>query len=451
MPALSKPFRRTAVAMTAVVALGVGLVQGLGPAPGGASSHREAPLISRDPAVDNTDVYAFRSPDNPGTITLISNWIPFEEPAGGPNFYAFEPGARYQFNIDNDGDAVADVVYRYVFSHQYVCPGSFLYANGPVTSLTDENLCFRETYDLTRIENGASTKLLDDAPAAPSDIGAFLMPDYAGLRAAAIRTIPAGGGRTVVGQADDPFFVDLRVFDVFGGPTFAEAGDDTLAGFNVNFIALQVPRELLGDGGDPDDTIGVWVTAHRKVVTVVKKKARRVFQQVSRLGNPLVNEAVIPFDMKDFWNRSQPKDDVANFGGAVLDPELPKVIESVFGIPAPPPPRTDLLVFAAGITGINETVGVPSEMLRINMGTPVSPTEDPRGVLGGDLAGFPNGRRLGDDVTDVALQVLMGELIDGDFDDFPTLGDGVGGNDVPFLTTFPYVALPHRGSDPDPH
>ncbi|MBI4260139.1 MAG: DUF4331 domain-containing protein [Actinobacteria bacterium] len=462
-----KRTRRAAVAAVASLALGTGLFAGLGPAPGGASSHREAPLIAGDPRVDNTDVYAFVSPDRPNTVTIISSWIPFEEPAGGPNFYLFDENARYDIKVDNDGDAVWDITYRFTFDTIHVNPGSFIMNNGPVTSLGDPNLLIRQRYDLTRIRRGQpGVLLLHDAPVVPSYVGAASMPNYAALMSAGVRPFMNGTSRAFAGQSDDPFFLDLRVFDLLYGADFSEAGDDTLAGFNVNTLAIQVPKAQLALNKAPgkNPVIGIWSTASRRSTRVQKANGTQdlsgPFVQVSRLGMPLVNEVVIPVGDKDKWNGSKPAGDLANFGGYVTDPELPGLIEAVYGIPAPATPRDDLVsVFVTGIDGLNSLAGnaqvgaiTPGEMLRLNMSIP--PCEEgpcaehsPLGVIGGDVAGYPNGRRLVDDVIDISLQVVEGELVGNPND----LADGVDENDLPFGGSFPYVAMPHAGSDAGVH
>jgi len=461
--ALARP--RWLAAATAL-ALAFGLWH-LGPRSGRASSHREAPLITDDPKADNTDVWAFVPPDRPDAVTIIGSWIPLEEPAGGPNFYPWGDDVAYDFNIDNDHDARADIVYRWVFSSRYRDPGTFLYATGPVGSLDDPDLNFVQTYDLSVIDMDAhrTTLLLDDAPAVPSDVGAASMPDYEALFEAGVTAFDQGEGTGLswAGQSDDAFFLDLRVFDfLYGGPGFPEAGDDTLAGFNVNTIALEVPQESLAAGGDPvaNPIIGIWSSTSRRGTRVLKADGTQRHSgnlvQVSRLGMPLVNEVVIPVGMKDRFNASKPQND-GQFLSFVTDPEVPRLIEAIFGIPAPATPRDDLVsVFLTGVDGLNQPAAVvPGEMIRLNMS--IAPTAaigegDPLGVLGGDLAGYPNGRRLEDDVIDITLRAAEGELTDGDpFDMDVILGDGVSANDVPFRSGFPYVALPHRGSDPDPH
>ncbi len=420
---------------------------GLGPLGASASSHREAPLISGTPQYDTTDLYAFRSPEKSNAVVLAANWLPFEEPAGGPNFYSFATDARYDINVDNDADAKPDVTFRWTFKDHYVTKDTFLAATGPVTSLKDKNLNFYQTYKLERIKykkKGTKTKVIvKSRRVAPSNVGAASMPDYGRLRNQA--TIKAGKVvKSFAGQAEDSFFLDLRVFDLLYGGDLSEVGDDTLAGFNVQSVALQVPRGWVAKNHNTkkNPVIGVWSTTS-------KKSTNGKYQQVSRLGNPLVNEVVIPLKLKDGFNASKPTDDVAALK-YVTNPELPKLIESVYGIEAPKTPRNDLVsVFLTGVEGLNKPKGkvTPSEQLRLNMSTPVTAEPNRLGVIGGDNQGFPNGRRLGDDVIDIALQVVEGELV-GSAND---LGDGVDANDVAFSDSFPYLALPASGSNADPH
>ncbi|MFP5298767.1 MAG: DUF4331 domain-containing protein, partial [Actinomycetota bacterium] len=411
-----------AAGLAAVLALSVAAGT-LRPGVSDASSHREAPLVAADPQIDATDLYAFVSPDAPDTVTIVSNWIPFQEPAGGPNFYAWATGTNYDVHIDNNGDAKADITYRWKFKNNYRTKDTFLYNTGQVTSLDDPDLNFRQTYDLRRITRSGSTLLVDDAIAAPSFVGDASMPDYAALAADAIEI--RGSLKTVAGQSDDPFFLDLRVFDLLYGADLSEVGDDTLAGFNVSHLALQVPKSDIARRGDADANpiVGVWTTASRRAKTIqVDGKIRRRGEvvQVSRLGMPLVNEVVIPLKDKDRFNASQPTDDV-QFLDYVTDPEVPKLVEAIYGIPAPATPRNDLVaVFLTGVEGLNQPAGVtPSEQLRLNMSIP--PCEpgscesySSLGVIGGDNAGFPNGRRLADDVIDIALQVVEGVLVGQD-------------------------------------
>jgi hypothetical protein len=462
--------RKRVVALVGTAALGIGLLAGLGPQPGLASSHREAPLTAADPQIDNTDVYAFRSPDRPGTVTFVSSWIPFEEPAGGPNFYLWAEHTNYDIRIDNEGHARPDIIYRWVFTTHYANGGSsFLYNNGEVTSLTDDNLLIRQTYDLYRIAGGRTTKLIDDAPVAPSNVGVGSMPHYnSQLFDSAVEPFGGTPSYSWVGQSDDPFFLDLRVFDLLYGGNLSEVGDDTLAGFNVNTFALQVPIKKVV--GDDNKIIGVWSTASRPGTRVENGSGGQEFSgdqvQVSRLGNPLVNEVVIPVGLKDYFNSSKPTQDGAALP-LVEDPELPHVLHAVYGTDVPDSDpntpgiqRDDLVkVFLTGFHGLNQPDGVtPSEELRLNLATPLcrsgsssAPACSRLGVLGGDPQGYPNGRRLSDDVVDEALRVVLGVLIGANEPLSSSIGDGVSSNDVSFNTDFPYVAYPHAGSDANVH
>jgi hypothetical protein len=457
------------VAAAAVAALGLSMFVGLGPTVSTASSHREAPLTAADPQIDSTDLYAFVAPDKPSQVALISSWIPFEEPAGGPNFYLFADRTNYDIKIDNDGDAVPDIIYRWRFTTHYRTPGSFIFNNGPVTSLGDHNLLAYQTYDLWRIDFGkGSHLLLNDALTVPSDVGAASMPTYrSSLFAAGVKHFGAHNtSKSWAGQSDDPFFLDLRVFDLLYGGNFSEAGDDTLSGFNVNTFAIQVPKaDLRGPKGP---VIGVWSTASRGSVRIQNVKTGAISYkgdsvQVSRLGMPLVNEVVVPVGTKDYFNSSRPAGD-AQFLPAVQHPELPDLVHAVYPTVFPKVPdsnpgqagiqRADLIsVFLTGVSGVNKPAGVkPSEMLRLNLNIPpCTKSCSHLGVIGGDLAGFPNGRRLTDDIIDIALRVTMGVLLPNHDPDANTLGDGVNANDRPFLGVFPYVAYPWAGSATNPH
>ncbi|TML16128.1 MAG: DUF4331 domain-containing protein [Actinobacteria bacterium] len=451
---------KTAAALGSLTALAAGAfaING-GPFASSASSHREAPLIAGDPRADNTDLYAFSSPDDPSTVTIISNWIPFEEPNGGPNFYDWADASTntsYTIKIDNNGDAVPDLTYTWVFTtHVRDANQQFLYNTGVISSLTDPDLNVYQTYTLT-VTDGASntTVLLLDKQAAPSIVGPASTPDYGVLRSQATYALP-GGGKTFAGQADDPFFADLRVFDLLYGGNLSEAGQDTLAGYNVNTIVLQVPKTVLALNGNAttNPAIGIWSTTDRNGT------------QVSRLGNPLVNEVVVPLALKDAFNGLDP---VADAGipavvAKVNDPILPHVIQTVYGIPAPATPRNDLFeIFLTGIAannGNNGPVAVnlnsqlanadvnpanfrPSEMLRLNMATPVAAAPSRLGVLAGDFQGFPNGRRLTDDVIDIAVQAVEGAVTNGIVAPLAK-GDAVDRNDHAFSATFPYLAVPN--------
>jgi hypothetical protein len=419
---------------------------------GTASSHREAPAISADPQHDNTDVYAFVSPDKADTVTLLANWIPFEEPQGGPNFYPFANKSRHNIKIDNDGDAKPDITYEWVFRDEDKRGNdTFLYNKAPVTSLNDPDLLYRQRYTLKRITPDGSKTLISDGIVAPSNVGPASMPNYGTLRSQSIRNLP-DGGKTFAGQADEAFFLDLRVFDCLYGCDLSEVGQDTTKGYNVNTIALQVPASDLAIKGDAkaNPVIGVWSTTD--------KFNGDKYVQVSRLGNPLVNEVVAPAGLKDAFNALPPEKDadVDALVKRVTDPELARLLQSQYGIKAPATPRNDLVeIFLTGIAKANGPIKAdlnsqslnkdavklrPSEMLRLNMSIP--PTKDPNrlGVLGGDLQGFPNGRRLSDDVVDIELQAVAGAAQSGKL--VPGLTDKVDRNDRPFLQTFPYIPLP---------
>jgi hypothetical protein len=449
-----------------------GTLAGLGPSSAVASSHREAPLIAADPAVDNTDLYAFVSPERPDYVSFIMNWQPFSEPDGGPNFYPFATDAAYILNVDNDGDAKADARFRWTFKNIDKRGGNtFLYNNGPVTSIDDENLLFRQTYTLESSFNGEAWKVrINDAPVAPSRIGPASMPDYATLRQQAVKQLQ-GGWNIFAGQADDPFFLDLRVFDLLYGGNLQEVGVDTLAGYNVNTIGLQVPFKDVALKGDAkrNPNIGIWTTTERNKVRMSGQTDAlsndRV--QVSRLGNPLVNEVVVPANLKDAFNSLTPDKDatIPAVVARVTDPELPKLIQAIYNVPAPAGPRNDLVeIFLTGLTtkangpikvdlnsqlnnmDVDASKFQPSEMLRLNLSTPVSATPNRLGVLAGDLQGFPNGRRLADDAVDIALQAVEGAALTGKLVDALAAGDKVDANDNQFGNAFPYVALPNVGA-----
>jgi len=434
----------------------------LAPSTSYASSHREAPLISGDPRNDNTDTYAFVSPDKPDTVTIVANWFPFEEPNGGPNFYAWATDARYNIKIDNNGDSIADVIYSWRFTNHYRDDaGQFLYNTGVVNHLTDSSLNFYQTYTLTEREHGTATVLLKNKIAAPSDVGPASMPNYKTLRDESIAQgqLP-DGGQNYVGQADDPFFLDLRVFDLLYGGNLSEAGQDTLDGYNVNTIALQEPKTELALNGKPTNNpvVGVWSTTDQLATVGTHHK----WVQISRLGNPLVNEAVIPLKYKDAFNGIGPSVDhtVTPVVDKVKDPIVPKLVQAIYGLPAPPTPRNDLVeIFLTGICktcgpinadlnsqlinkGVDPSRFVPSDELRLNMSVPPTASPNRMGVIGGDAQGFPNGRRLADDVIDIALQVMEGAATNGTVQALAA-GDGVDANDVAFDTTFPYLAVPH--------
>lgn len=474
-------------------------VIGLLPTMAAASSHREAPLIAGDPAVDNTDVYAFSSPENEDNVVLIANWLPFQEPNGGPNFYPWADDAQYLINIDNDGDALPDVIYRWRFTtDDQRGSDTFLYNNGPVTSLDDENLLFRQRFTLDVSTDGGATygEPVSEGPVAPSFTGRASMGsslDYVkNLRNPAVTEV-AGGGRTLATQTEDPFFLDLRVFDLLYGGDLSETGQDTLEGYNVNSIVLEVPKTAVAIDEDPESNpvIGVWSTTTRSTLRNADGTAAEGSgqTQVSRLGQPLVNEVVVPTALKDAFNSISPDQDATAAGGAVLDrvlePEVPQLIEAIYGLEAPAGPRFDIAeVFLTGVVSsavvdvdgdpttpnpldvdlnsqaLNAGAAVfqPSEMLRLNMaitgptGLDGEPLKEASrlGVIGGDIQGFPNGRRLADDVVDIELLALEGIYDVANVPDerkaaFEALknGDGVAANDKAFDSEFPYLAGVH--------
>jgi Domain of unknown function (DUF4331) len=474
---------RSRVAATGgALALLGGFVAIGGPPGSSASSHREAPLIAGDPRADNTDLYAFVSPDAPDTVTMIANWIPFEEPNGGPNFYPWADDTRYNIKIDNDGDALPDLTYTWVFDTVIRNPATFLYNTGPVSTITDPDLNYYQTYDLTvTAEGGPPVALLGDGDgvhdptdpiAAPSLSGPGSIPDYAPLVTGATYPLP-GGGQSYAGQADDPFFLDLRVFDLLYGGDLSEVGQDTLAGYNVNSIAIQLPKTALAGAGSPTDNpvIGIWSTTDRRSARTANGEGNpaSAFVQVSRLGNPLVNEVVFPLALKDAFNSISPDVDatIPAAVDAVTNPILPPLIEAIYGVPAPDGPRNDLEeIFLQGVSAANAGLGgdpatvlpvdlnghdlnadhgalQPSEQLRLNMSIAPSATPNRLSLFAGQFDGFPNGRRLVDDVVDVAIQTVMGAAQSGTIVQALAAGDAVNRNDREFRSSFPYLALPH--------
>jgi len=443
-----------------IIGLSAIFVVALAMMPGQASSHREAPLTSQDPTADNTDVYAFVSPDATDTVTLISNFIPFQDPNGGPNFYPFDPNVVYAIHIDNNGDAVEDITYEWRFTTEVRNPATFLYNTGAVTTLDDPDLKVRQFYRLTRTtgnrRTGQVTELAGRLPVPPPNIGPRSTPNYGAL-GGGIQQL-AGNMRVFAGQRDEGFYVDLAIFDLLG--LGVGAAEPTTDGKNVSSLAIQVPKSDLARGGttptaatDPNAIVGVWSTASRfatRTLTAGAQAHSGALVQVSRLGNPLVNEVVIDLARKDAFNGIEPTSDAVALD-RVTDPEVPKLLKLIFNVDSPPAPRNDLVsIFLTGIPGANMPAGVrASEMLRLNMAVPPSASPNRMGVLGGDLAGFPNGRRVGDDVLDIVLQAAAGATpLTPAFNRAPNnqLGDGVDRNDLPYLSSFPYLAIPHAGN-----
>jgi hypothetical protein len=422
-----------AAAAAALVAVAV--TRGGGPAAATASSHREAPLIAQDPTADNTDLYAFVSPDKPDTATIIANWIPGEDPAAGPNYYTFSPTARYDVYVDKNGDGKPDVTYQFRFKNQ---PSQFFLGNT------------QQSYTVTKIVDGKASTVGSGLLTPPDNIGPRSTPSYHDLASQGIHQL--GDGTTVfAGQRDDAFFADVgAIFDLVAiryGTGATGGGKDFLAGYGVHAIALQIPKSQLDNGGN--HTIGVWAATDRQKVTVAHGKARTRWVQVSRLGNPLINEVVIPTTLKDYWNTQSPDKD-KQFDKYYANPILATVLQKLypqFG-PFQDTGRSDLVqVLLTGLKSpaLNYTGPTEADELRLNLSIAPTPFDkiNRLGVLGGDLAGYPNGRRLEDDVVDISERAVGGVLIGHSL----PLGDGVDANDVPNEHVFPYEPDPFSGYD----
>ena len=423
-------------AVAAVFAAGTAVValRG-GPSGADASSHREAPLIAQDPTADNTDLYTFVSPDKPDTATIISNWIPGEDPAAGPNYYTFSPTARYDIYVDKNGDGKPDITYRFQFKDQ---PSQYFLGN------TQQSYTVRKTV-------GTKTSVVGSGLLTPPDnIGPRSTPNYAALAAQGIHQL-SDGTTVFAGQRDDAFFADVgAIFDLVAirvGTGASGGGKDFLAGYGVHAIALQIPKSQLDNGGN--HTIGVWAATDRRKVSISKGKAQAQWVQVSRLGNPLINEVVIPTNLKDRWNASSPADD-KQFEKYYENPILATVLQKLypqFG-PFQDTKRDDLVqVLLTGLKSpaLNYTGPTLADELRLNLSIPPTPFDkiNRLGVLGNDLAGYPNGRRLEDDVVDISERAVGGVLIGHSL----PLGDGVDANDVSNLHAFPYEPAPFSGFD----
>jgi len=437
---MSRPRVRTIAAACVLAALAVAAavavaVRGGGPQVASASSHREAPLISQDPTADNTDLYAFVSPDKPDTATIIANWIPGEDPAAGPNYYTFSQTARYDIYIDKNGDGKPDVTYYFRFRTK----PSELFLGNTVQS-----------YTVTKVENGKSTVVGRDLLTPPDNIGPRSTPDYPALAAKGVHQL-ADGTTVFAGQRDDAFFADVgAIFDLVAirmGTGANGGGRDFLGGYAVHAIALQIPKSQLDNG--TNHTVGVWAATDRQKVSVEGGKAREGWVQVSRLGNPLINEVLIPTRLKDYWN-SQPPSKDKQFERFYENPILAAVLQKLypqFG-PFKTSGRSDLVaVLGTGLKSpaLNYTGPTFADELRLNLSIPPTPFDkiNRLGVLGGDLAGYPNGRRLEDDVVDISERAVGGALIGHSL----PLGDGVDANDVPNLHAFPYEPNPFSGYD----
>lgn len=471
-----------------------------------AANHREAPITALDHKADITDVYAFRSYDGSGDekVTLILCVDPLLEPANGPNWFPFDPDILYEIKVDNNNDAVEDIVFQFRFITEQRLPNLFqVYAGaGPSGAVAPSNspapvppgtlivppqinsfdgigLGQRQNYNVTMVRGGDRTQL-NNVPlfAVPANVGPRTM-DYAALFNAGIYSLP-GGIKVFAGTTDDAFWIDLGgAFDTLNthvSPVLSASQDaslvnlasDTVSGYAVNSIAIEVPVSALTRTGmvepatSPAATIGVWGTTSREQITVRRSplpaNTAGPWRQVQRMGNPLINELLIGTGYKDRFSMDQPKND-SQFASFFLDPALARVVNALTGggVAIPTPPRTDLLpvvTYAPPIAATGTTAGPIADLLRINTGVPpTSPASANRlGLLGGDAAGFPNGRRVFDDVTDVALRLVVGGVLAAPFPGFDAniggrLGDSVNVNDAPYRTTFPYLADAPSGRD----
>ncbi|HYI15905.1 MAG TPA: DUF4331 domain-containing protein [Thermomicrobiales bacterium] len=463
-----------------------GTMLGMMVAVGGASSHREAPLIANDPQVDNTDLYAWVDQTDPSKLNIVSLYNPFEMPAGFPNGFTFADDALYTINIDRDGDGRADLGYGFRFQTTIRNQDTFysnltLAGDLAVTSPDDPDLNIVQTYDLFASEGdklpdgrGRGAKaLLNDAYTSPNNVGPATHAgmNFADIMSQAVQTVP-GHGKFWAGQSDDPFFVDLgAIWDLAQLRTITGAnggaGIDTVADFNAQAIVMQLEiPTVIGSGealtgqDDPRAAVGVWASTYRKSLTILRPTvnsyndelgstsyesnrplATGPWVQVSRLGMPLSNEVIILLRDKDKWNRTVPRAD-QRFEDYYLNSHLAVLLNAVHGTPGATENRNDLVaIFLTGIPGLNMVADNPekavkSDMLRINLAIPNS--------------SFPNGRTLTDDVVDIELSVVG--LSDGTFEGLMTSGisDGVDGNDVPFQDSFPFVPVPHAGFDFNP-
>jgi hypothetical protein len=467
------------------------------------AGHRDAPIVSLDQKANVTDFFAFVSYDDPTKVTFIMNVDPFLEPGNGPNYFPFDPGIQYSINIDNNNTALADISFQFQFTTEIRAPGVFVGFVGAGAGITAPlnspppvapgtpiippaitaldgpgaaGLSLRQHYTVTMVKGGVSTPLVNQAGgslyAVPSNVGPRTMPNYPALAAQGIYNL-GNGIRVFAGTADDPFFSDLGAqFDSLNFRVAAGAGvlsaaadaddhtnlaSDYLSGYNVNTIAIEVPITMLTKTGtqlaatSPNATIGAWATTARQRTLVLRAPLPPVasgsFSQIHRMGNPLIDDLIIATGSKDLWSMSQPVND-SQFASFYLDPLFARVLNAIYGITIPAPPRTDLLLLIAyepPIAAPGTPAGPIADMLRLNTGVPPTLEGSRRrlGLLAGDSAGYPNGRRVSDDVTDITLRLAAGILAGSQFN-YP-LGDGVNTNDVSFQETFPYVALAQSG------
>ncbi len=427
--------RQKTIAAALTIASGL-TMSTLNPVVASASSHREAPAIAEDQFADNTDVYTFISPENPDKLVIVANYVPLLIPSSGPNFYKFSDNVAYDLHVNNNGDAKDDLVVRYLFKTTIQNGNTFLYNTNTVSSLDDPDLNVRQTYDVILIDKASSRQdvLVANVPVAPWHVGDRTFPSGTYENVALQAIASAEGARFFAGPRDEPFFVDLHVFDLLG-----VGGAPTTNGVNVMSLVTEMPIARLAYGGkrpgasspDKQKVVGIHATASRQRTRLLHRdgpeRNRGGWVQVSRLAVPLVNEVVIPLKDKDKFNRSRPQQDVANFGSYILFPELNGLLTAVLGLPCQPIPdagRTDIV----GILAPSGTT--PADLQRINV------TD---GQTFADSS-FPNGRWLEDDVFDtLASLICAGDLS-------VAVSDNVNANDLPFTQTFPFLASPVSGN-----
>jgi hypothetical protein len=476
------------------------------------SSHREAPQISKDPVADSTDVYAFVSPDAPDTVTLIANYLPLQLPDGGPNFYEFGDDVLYEIHVDNTGDGTPDISYQFTFTSTYTTPASFLYNTGPIESVDSPNWNRKQTFDLTMVTypGGVATPktIATGLACPPCNIGPLSTPNYPDVGYSTFHRLDQNGfnGMAFAGQRADGFYVDLgAIFDLGNLRPFEELhnmfglkntglgkmaeGVNSITHLDVHTLAIQVPiTDVVAGGTMPTSptasnaVIGVWTTASRYASTVRNADGTQTntgaYVQVSRLGQPLINEVLIPIGTKDFWNAQSPSGDkqfVANYSNPELSQLLPTLYPGVFPnlakYNAGTPNRADLVaILLTGIpkgvissnftTQINGST-VQADELRLNVAIPPAKGSNRNnlGLLGGDVSGYPNGRRVFDDVATIELRALAGAtlpLVDPSFKADAAAGEITFGltssptdlkakNTERYIDIFPYLGRPIRG------
>lgn len=495
---ISTPSRMTCGALLA------SLVAGVFALPAHASSHREAPFLTSEPRTDGTDLYLFRSYEEgrQDFVTVIANYIPFQDPFGGPNYFPFDEDSLYEIHFDTNGDANEDLTFQFRFNNELQDQQSMIQVgdkqiripqitSGPIEGTESASLIRNESYTIDMVNGdrrsgnrmpvtmgGGSTSFRKPV----DNIGEKTFPsgyaNYANQHVYDVAIPNCGNGRVFVGQRKESFFIAVgEIFDLFNlDPLGSETGNNNaLEGKNITSIAMEIPRSCLASDSEP--VVGAWTTASKRQGRLIDPDPATGFDtgakeggpwvQISRLGNPLVNEVVIGYGDKNRFNASKPADD-AQFLDYVTNPALPELVQTLFPSAEAPNnfPRTDLVtVFLQGIEGVNRPQNVtPAEIMRLN--TAVPPTapnnQSPLGVAGGDNAGYPNGRRPADDVVDISLRVAMGALcqLTGENDslnvgcapsDAPAGGlaltDGVRKNAGEFMNTFPYFNTPIAGSN----